>query len=207
MGSDFAPVRAVPIALVNSPALLERGWRRLPFSIYLGEEKVQQSCCRDHAELSSHVAAEERSPWYCFEGLEAQGLCLWADNNGAVGRLRKVCCFDSKLEMNIRSSKVEWLAYIVLMRKETYVRVYVVLLFVASLRLAALTPFLQPLLRRMSIVSKLKNPALKNVEIGFTTLLGWWQRQNYRREKAGAVGVTVKVPGFLGQRKLHTVLW
>lgn len=91
------------------------------------------------------------------------------------------------------------------MRKETYVRVYVVLLFVASLRLAALTPFLQPLLRRMSIVSKLKNPALKNVEIGFTTLLGW-QRQNYRREKAGAVGVTVKVPGFLWQRKLHTVL-
>lgn len=119
MGYDFAPVRAVPIVLVNSPALLKRGWRRLPFSIYLGEERVQQSCCRDHAELSSHVAAEERSPWYCFQGIEAQGLCLWADNNGAVGRLHKVCCFDSKLEMNIRSSKIKWLAYIVLMKKET----------------------------------------------------------------------------------------
>lgn len=121
MQFDFAPVRAV--LAWRSSGLGEffgLGWGGdissawLPFSTSLGEETLIRAAAGimlsspltwlHRKEALGTVFKERRSSRR--EISEAQGLCLCAHNNHTVGRLGKVSCFSSKLEMSIRSSKI-----------------------------------------------------------------------------------------------------
>lgn len=118
MECDFAPLRVV--FYWRSSGLGEffsLGWGGgmssawLLFSTSLGEERLigvmagvmlsTRLTWLYRKEVLDTVFKESRNSHR--EVSEAQGLCLRAHNKHAAGRLGKISCFNSKLEMGIRS--------------------------------------------------------------------------------------------------------
>lgn len=118
MQFNFAPVRILPqksSGLGEFFSIVGGGWISsacLPFSTPLGQKLISAVAqivlsspltWLHRKEALDTVFKERRSSYR--EISKAQGLHLCAHSNCAVGRLGTISCFNSKLEMSVRSSK------------------------------------------------------------------------------------------------------